>query len=277
MFVGIMRYREDVNGVGFVLTDEGCNYCIDSAKSADPTRESIVAIEVVHPWMDYDIAQLAVDKVAGSDSVDVTLPVSSSHQTFGFDVTLTRLQAGVRTGAPAGSMVVSDTLQALNPRNAVNRLHAPDGYVLTRRFAVSDLTVGDQLQVDVTPIGRGVYSDSLRLDALAQTTTLTLPFSTPVYDAPNNVRFELRVFPNPAIGGAQVTLQLSSAAIGEVQFTVFDTVGRRVAHIRAQVNSGETSIPLDLSGAAPGIYVVRATTDNGQVATQRSDGGAVGM
>ena len=263
LMVGVMAVSNDQSSVG---TEVGQPTVVFDARSAHPVREAIVAIEVVNPRVDYDVAQLSVDKVADVDSIDVTLPVSSSHQTFGFDVTLTRLQDGRFN--PAGSVVLSDTLQALNPRNAVNRLHADNGYTLTRRLAVSDLRVGDQLQVDIVPIGRGVYSDTLRLDALAQTTTLTLPFGTPTTDRPQVQPLTLSVFPNPTTSG-QVALAISSVTVGNVQFTVFDTVGRQIAHGRVQVTAGETQISLDLTGVTPGVYVVHATSNNGQVATQR--------
>ena len=69
----------------------------------------------------------------------------------------------------------------------------------------------------------------------------------------------LTLFPNPTADG-QLTLQLSGYAKA-VQLTVVDALGRVV--LTKQVAAGQAEAKLDLSGAASGVYTLRAVTEGG--------------
>jgi hypothetical protein len=60
-----------------------------------------------------------------------------------------------------------------------------------------------------------------------------------------------RVYPNPAQGGR---FRVVLGAAGPVQAEVVDVLGRPVYHF---AGAGATELPLDLSGQAAGIYLLR--------------------
>lgn len=76
--------------------------------------------------------------------------------------------------------------------------------------------------------------------------------------------FSLQTYPNPAT--THTTLHLDLTAPATVTVEVLDALGRRL-HTEAHVVSGATQFPLDVSGWARGLYLVRATTADGQTAT----------
>ena len=80
------------------------------------------------------------------------------------------------------------------------------------------------------------------------------------------VAFGLAVAPNPARGATSLVLTAPEA--GEVTVRVFDALGRTVSESASAVGAGTTSVSLDLSGLAPGAYVVRAEGAAG-AATER--------
>ena len=69
----------------------------------------------------------------------------------------------------------------------------------------------------------------------------------------------LTLFPNPTADG-KVTLQLNGYAKA-VKLTIIDALGRVV--LTQQVAAGQTEATLDLSGAASGVYTLRAVTEGG--------------
>lgn len=77
----------------------------------------------------------------------------------------------------------------------------------------------------------------------------------------------LTVRPNPTPGAATVTLTLDAAQSASVG--VFDVLGREVARLHdGPLAAGPHGFSLDTSGLTTGVYLVRATTEAGQV-TQR--------
>jgi hypothetical protein len=67
-----------------------------------------------------------------------------------------------------------------------------------------------------------------------------------------------QVYPNPSVSTLPVNLLLQTERSGEVQLTLTDALGRRVAHQTAQLKVGTTTLPLNLvSGLAPGLYVLQ--------------------
>lgn len=77
----------------------------------------------------------------------------------------------------------------------------------------------------------------------------------------------LAVSPNPTAGAAVLTLSLPAPA--RVVVKAFDALGRRVLSTDADASAGETRLAVDAHGWAPGLYLVRATTDGGAAATTR--------
>ena len=69
----------------------------------------------------------------------------------------------------------------------------------------------------------------------------------------------LHLFPNPTATGL-LTLQLTGYTKA-VELTVLDALGRVV--LTQKVAAGQVQTQLDLSGAATGVYLLRATTEGG--------------
>lgn len=67
----------------------------------------------------------------------------------------------------------------------------------------------------------------------------------------------VRVRPNPVAGRAEAVVQMAEA--GDVRLDVIDGTGRVVAIVRAGAfAAGETTVAIDTSGWAAGVYVARA-------------------
>ncbi len=86
--------------------------------------------------------------------------------------------------------------------------------------------------------------------------------------APLPTTLGLTVAPNPVRGTA--SLRLSLAAPGRVEVEAYDVTGRRVYAEGVDAGAAGTHLlRVDAAAWAPGLYVVRATTDSGQTATTR--------
>ena len=72
--------------------------------------------------------------------------------------------------------------------------------------------------------------------------------------------------PNPFVG--HVNLAIARSTHQRVTIDVFDLLGRRVYSARV-ARSGETTLHLDATNWPHGLYLVRVTTTDGQVATTR--------
>ena len=238
---------------GLPILQSGCNTCLRNFRSAHPVKNSIVGIEIINPRVDFDLGQLTITEIPGEDSLEVTLPVASSDQIFAFDLSLVRLQDGNYTST--GEVIASDTMRVITPANAVNRLHTESGYTLTKRLPIRDLRPGDQIRIEATPVGRGLYNDTTSLAQFAQLVEYVMQAGTPVDDVPEPLEFASSIYPNPS-NGDQVTLAVTSGG-GEVSYAVYDVRGRQVMSGSQIVSSGGTDIPLDLQGVAPGVYAYR--------------------
>ncbi len=75
----------------------------------------------------------------------------------------------------------------------------------------------------------------------------------------------LALAPNPARGSARLGVTLAEA--GEVRVTLADVLGRAVLALDRTLGAGPQTLPLDLSGLSPGVYVARVVTATG-AATQ---------
>ena len=261
MYIGLVANNQ---GNSFRMSSENPTEVL-TARSAYEVRESFQGIEIVNPSA--TVSDLSVTATT-PDRLVATTAFASAHQIDAHTCTATRLQAGARFGDPAGSVISTVTDLPGDPSQAHVWLHTDEVFSTDIILPVFDLQPGDQVEVTCTPQARALYGTT-PLESQSRSLVYTAQITTDTGDGPSVQLFELRVFPNPAIGGAQVTLAISSATTGDVQFTVFDTVGRQIANGRVQVTAGETQIPLDLTGVTPGVYVVHATTDVGEIATQR--------
>ena len=72
------------------------------------------------------------------------------------------------------------------------------------------------------------------------------------------------VYPNPSAGTATVAF----SAVGTARLELYDALGRRLAVLHDGPAGPDTEARLDAAGLAPGVYVVRLTSD-GQAASQR--------
>lgn len=74
--------------------------------------------------------------------------------------------------------------------------------------------------------------------------------------APSDAGPDLGVVPNPARGRTRLTLRLDAPA--DVSVDLVDSLGRIVRRVAAGPRpAGASSVALDVSGLAPGIYAVR--------------------
>lgn len=83
--------------------------------------------------------------------------------------------------------------------------------------------------------------------------------ATPAEAAPAETG-SLRVSPNPTVGSTRIRVTLSGVAA--VEATVIDSLGRQVATLHeGPARAGDLDLAWNASGAAPGLYVVRALVD----------------
>ena len=74
-------------------------------------------------------------------------------------------------------------------------------------------------------------------------------------------------YPNPTRGAASLDLTLDRAL--DLRVTLYDVVGRQVATLAdGPAPAGDTTLGLDVSGLAPGVYLLRVEAD-GQAVTRR--------
>ena len=103
--------------------------------------------------------------------------------------------------------------------------------------------------------------------AVAPGQTLTLPSAVsaqPVADASSG----LRVWPNPVAASAHVELRAEVAR--DERLVVTDVLGRTVATVFAgPVAPGTRRFELDLTGLAPGVYVVRGASASARLTVRR--------
>ena len=76
------------------------------------------------------------------------------------------------------------------------------------------------------------------------------------------------VHPNPTGGGA-LTVPVALSTPGGVVLTLYDVLGRRTVRYEQTYSAGRHEARLDVGALAPGLYVVRARTDDGATATTR--------
>jgi len=110
--------------------------------------------------------------------------------------------------------------------------------------------------------GSGYHLTSARVGGLTYG-TITAAEAGPPPAAPG-----LRVLPNPVRGRA--TLHVALPAAGPVRLEAYDATGRRVHAVDVSARpAGTSTLTLDTGVWAPGLYVVRVTTADGQAATAR--------
>jgi len=136
--------------------------------------------------------------------------------------------------------------------------------------ALRSLTVtipGDAAEVNLSLVG--VLHPAQNAGAPALTGVAVTPAGTVVATAadesarPEAAGVRLGVpAPNPARGAASVTFALGQA--GRATVEVYDVLGRRVATpFDGVASAGETAVRFGADALAPGVYVLRLTTDAG--------------
>ena len=76
--------------------------------------------------------------------------------------------------------------------------------------------------------------------------------------APARAALDLAVYPNPVRARATLSVRLDAPAPARI--SVYDALGRRVLATRVDLDAGLHALPLGLSAAAPGLYVVHLAT-----------------
>ena len=136
----------------------------------------------------------------------------------------------------------------------------PGAYVAITNPADSNRTVA-AVFVDTTGVAtiEGSYDPNYRISVTAQNRK---PYSQPLgsmgVPAPSMSAVQLSLYPNPAVGACVVTCD------GMRSLQVINAVGQQV---KSLVGTGSQAV-VDLDGLAPGVYFLRASTQNG-VATSR--------
>ena len=147
-------------------------------------------------------------------------------------------------------------------------LDLPGGIAGTGTYAAESLIGDEPTTLTVTESGvDGLALDGLALDGLGVAVLqLPLPLDTDDGAAPL-ADFALgHPYPNPSRGDVRVAYRV---AAGEAQVEVFDLLGRRVAQLAdGPALAGEHRADLDVSGLAPGVYLVRLR-QGAQQATRR--------
>ena len=80
--------------------------------------------------------------------------------------------------------------------------------------------------------------------------------------SPSPASLGLAARPNPSSGGT-VSVTLTQPSPAAVRVEVLDALGRHVAVLHNGVAGTEASFPTDTTALAPGVYLVRASTDSG--------------
>jgi hypothetical protein len=74
---------------------------------------------------------------------------------------------------------------------------------------------------------------------------------------------QMNVYPNPTNG--PLTLNLSANTSTSVYLRVLDLAGRVIMQQNLAITEGDNRLPLDLTGNAPGLYIVEAKTETQQL------------
>ena len=173
--------------------------------------------------------------------VDAVLPNGSPYGPFLGPQTLT-----LAPGQSVGPITFTQTVPGAAPAGSY-----------TIRLRVGDFATGALLDESVFFLSKsGVPAPSAPREPLAwgrQPSFLTASASQAASATP----VRMRLAPNPARGGATLTLALE--ATEAVTAEVFDVQGRRVASVLAEVVAAgaPARLALDTESLAPGVYVVR--------------------
>ena len=118
---------------------------------------------------------------------------------------------------------------------------------------------GDAVTV-ATNLVAGLYTFRLTVsnqkgDTASATVKVTVMSDTRSATTDSNTQFFL--YPNPA--HTQTTLNMTSSGQGEVELRVFDINGKPVKGLRFSKLPGTSSVTIDVSGLASGMYIIHAT------------------
>ena len=71
----------------------------------------------------------------------------------------------------------------------------------------------------------------------------------------------VQVYPNPASGQLHVQLTALTKSVANAQLALFNVMGQAVRQQEIALHNGTTNATFDLIGLAPGVYILRGTTD----------------
>ena len=213
-----------------------------------------------------DLAGWSLEFVNGANgSVYATVPLSGTIDDEGFGMgALWFSQAGIQNGSPDGVALLDDT-------GAVVQFLSYEGVVTATDGTASGMASTD---IGVTETGSTSADHSLQLTGTGSSygdfawsgpsphsrgmlnTMQSSVMATAVDDRPSDSVLDVQLYPNPAHSRTTLALDLRQAA--EVRADVFDALGRHVLTLDAgRLGAGFQSLPVDLSGAPAGLYIVR--------------------
>ncbi|WP_412061417.1 choice-of-anchor Q domain-containing protein [Rubrivirga sp. IMCC45206] len=182
--------------------------------------------------------------IVGTNTAATGADCAGSVASGGFNLVATTAGCTLSGDTATNVTDVDPNIRGLQPNGGFTRTHAP-------RPASPAVDAGDSaFAVDQRGLPRQDPDDIGALDVAATVVALG---EDPVAGA-----FGLATpAPNPASGRA--TVAFSVAAPGRVELALFDALGRRVQTVfdGEVVPGGVESAPIDVSGLAAGVYIVR--------------------
>ncbi len=111
------------------------------------------------------------------------------------------------------------------------------------------------VRVESNPTGNGVYIDPDLTDNRDCNTIIQKATPTAIDDVDKHGRIKLQLSPNPAI--VQVKMTFSTERATTLNLSIKDMTGREVMRRdMGKVNQGTAELHTDVSGLAPGIYML---------------------
>lgn len=156
---------------------------------------------------------------------------------------------GTSASAPAASGIVALLLQAkptLGPRE-VNELLAAT--------AITDAFTGTLPASGTNTWGHGKINAYGAIKTFTQSATTVYSFA--------GKRLDCELFPNPNKG--QFTIRYESDASRDLNFEIYDMTGGLIQSERWKTVSGSNLRPVDLSGRAEGVYLLKLSSAEGVV------------
>ncbi len=126
----------------------------------------------------------------------------------------------------------------------------PEATIVTEMVGVDSLATSGRFYVYASTYGRGIWSREISGDDPVDVAEVSAPPARVALEAPR---------PNPARGRTALAFSLPAAA--EVDLSVYDVAGRRVATLAQGAHAaGRHEVPFEARGLAAGVYWARLET-----------------